>query len=528
MNLLDNVVVIGSGLSSIGAIKALVKEGIKPTVLDLGNTLESNKKELIQNLSSQNPINWKTKDRESLIKDICVAKEKSSIPKKLVFGSDFFYGKSSKNAPVQSDGSTPPFSYAKGGLSAGWGAAILPPSKYDIKDWPIDIDEFHKYCKIVLKDLPYSSSDDGLSLSFPQMNDKSNRLKLSSRATYILNKLKSNVQLKKDDTVYGQARLLVNSTDDSSACQYCGECMSGCVYKSIYKSDDEIIQLHKDGKIDYIDNCLVDKLIEKDEKVLVEYFDENKVKMVKEFNKVFLGAGAVNSSRIILNSLENFDTTLEVKTRGGYVVPVFSFNKLKIDWPSVNTQPSLFIEFRGEGLQHWVHTQVSSDNELLLKMLGLRNKSKGLIAKIKEYIAEHTYLLLVNYHSEHSGTYELKLEKDDNNNILQTKHKKDSPQFKVLVASWWKLFKILFKIGSIPMYPFAKLNSGSYHVGGTMPMKENPKELETDILGVVKGMKNVHIVDTSTFPSLPGTTIVLMMMANAYRIVDKVFKKEVR
>ena len=57
-------------------------------------------------------------------------------------------------------------------------------------------------------------------------------------------------------------------------------------------------------------------------------------------------------------------------------------------------------------------------------------------------------------------------------------------------------------------------------------MKENPKELETDILGVVKGMKNVHIVDTSTFPSLPGTTIGLMMMANAYRIVDKVFNKE--
>jgi choline dehydrogenase-like flavoprotein len=41
-------------------------------------------------------------------------------------------------------------------------------------------------------------------------------------------------------------------------------------------------------------------------------------------------------------------------------------------------------------------------------------------------------------------------------------------------------------------------------------------------------MKNVHIVDTSTFPSLPGTTIGLMMMANAYRIVDKVFNKEVK
>lgn len=519
-----NVVVIGSGLSSIGAIRALVKRGIKPTVLDVGNILEDNKKELIKNLSSQNPVNWNKKDREALIKDNSICKEKSSIPKKLVFGSDFFYGKSNENAQVQSDGTMPPFSYSRGGLSAGWGAAILPPSKYDIEEWLIGKDEFHKYCKIVLEDLPYSSNDDGLSLSFPQMNNISNKLRLSSRATYILNKLKTNVKLKKDDTVYGQARLLVNSNEDNG-CQYCGECMSGCVYKSIYKSDDDIVQLHNDGKINYIDNCLVDKFIEKDEKVIVEYFDKNSNKQRKEFDKVFLGAGAVNSSRIILNSLEKFDTILKVKTRGGYVVPVFSFRKLKIDWPSVNTQPSLFIEFRGDGLKHWVHTQVSSDNELLLKMLGLRNKSKGFMTKIKEFIASHTYLLLVNYHSEHSGTYELKLKE---NNILHTKHKKASPQFKVLVASWWKLFKILLKIGSIPVYPFAKLNSGSYHVGGTMPMKENPKELETDKLGVVNGMKNVHVVDTSTFPSLPGTTIGLMMMANAYRIVDQIFKKEVK
>jgi len=524
MGIKDNVVVIGSGLSSIGAIKALVKLGIKPTILDVGNILEDDKNELLKLLSSQNPTNWNKKDRNALIKDTSISKEKSSIPKKLVFGSDFFYGKSSENAKVQSDGSIPPFSYARGGLSAGWGAAILPPSKYDIEDWPIDINDFHKYCKKVLEDLHYSSSDDGLSLSFPQMNNKSNKLQLSSRATYILNRLKSNVELKKDDIVYGQARLLVNS-DKNNGCQYCGECMSGCVYKSIYKSDDEIVQLHKDGKINYIDNCLVDKLIEKAEKVIVEYFDKNSNKQTKEFDKVFLGAGAVNSSRIILNSLEKFDSTLEIKTRGGYVVPVFSFSKLKLDWPNVNTQPSLFIEFRGDGLKHWVHTQVSSDNELLLKMLGLRNKSKGFMSKIKEFIANHTYLLLVNYHSEHSGTYELKLKKD---NILYTKHKKASPQFKILLASWWKLFKILIKIGSIPIYPFAKLNSGSYHVGGTMPMKENPKDLETDTLGVVKGMINVHIVDTSTFPSLPGTTIGLMMMANAYRIVDKVLKKEVK
>jgi len=45
--------------------------------------------------------------------------------------------------------------------------------------------------------------------------------------------------------------------------------------------------------------------------------------------------------------------------------------------------------------------------------------------------------------------------------------------------------------------------------------------LDTDILGRVNAWEHIHVVDTSVFPSLPGTTIGLLAMANAYRIVDK-------
>ena len=45
--------------------------------------------------------------------------------------------------------------------------------------------------------------------------------------------------------------------------------------------------------------------------------------------------------------------------------------------------------------------------------------------------------------------------------------------------------------------------------------------LETDMLGRAAGWRYIHVVDTSVFPSLPGTTVGLLTMANAYRIVDK-------
>jgi choline dehydrogenase-like flavoprotein len=58
------------------------------------------------------------------------------------------------------------------------------------------------------------------------------------------------------------------------------------------------------------------------------------------------------------------------------------------------------------------------------------------------------------------------------------------------------------------------------HSGGSFPMRENPGELETDRLGRPKGFRKVHVVDASIFPSMPATTVVLALMANAHRIAS--------
>ena len=57
-------------------------------------------------------------------------------------------------------------------------------------------------------------------------------------------------------------------------------------------------------------------------------------------------------------------------------------------------------------------------------------------------------------------------------------------------------------------------------------MKTNPsKDNECYPNGEIKGLKNVFIIDSSNFPSIPGTTVALLTMANAYRIVRLSIKK---
>ena len=218
-----NVAVIGSGLSAIGAIKALLKLGIKPTVLDWGAKLDAERAKLVDGLARKDPGEWSSEERMSLDRNATL-NDGSSIPKKLIFGSDYFYGKSRSEAPVTNDGNPPPFSYALGGLSVGWGAAVLPPQACDIADWPVGVDELNKYCEIVLADLPYSSRDDGLSLNFPILTSATKALKPSQAENYLLEALRKASVLKKDELIFGQARLLVSpsTSDGYVGCKYCG------------------------------------------------------------------------------------------------------------------------------------------------------------------------------------------------------------------------------------------------------------------------------------------------------------------
>ncbi|MGZ8157370.1 MAG: hypothetical protein ACXWT4_01035 [Methylobacter sp.] len=521
------VAVIGSGLSAIGAVKALQKLGFKPTVLDCGETLDLERSNLANTLADKNPSEWSEQERKALSQNFTIDKG-DAIPKKLLFGSDYFYGKSRSDAPVESKGNLPPFSYALGGFSVGWGAASLPPQACDINDWPVNVDEINKYCEIAIADLPYSAREDGLSLNFEILQNDPKALHLNEAEKMILDRLNHASILEKDTLVFGQSRLLVSpeTTDKFAGCQYCGQCMSGCVYKSIYKASDDILRLSNQGAIDYKPGCLVLDVSEADDRVQVKYLDAEGRENISEFDRVFIAAGAVNSTRIVLNSLKIFDKKVKLKTRGGYVMPVFSLKKLPIDWPNCNTQPGIFLEFKGGWLKHWAHVQISTANELLFQKLKIQPGASGLAARMKRFMVEHVMLAFVNFHSDYAGHYELWLTPSagkSSTNDLHSRHHKSGSHLLVFALSVLRLLKICWKIGCLPIIPLAKNNSGSYHVGGSLPMRaEVGDNLETDDLGRLSAWRRVHIVDTSAFPSLPGTTVGLLAMANAMRIVEKI------
>ena len=515
--------IIGSGLSAIATAKALIKKGVKPIIFDIGDTLPIDKKIIASKLSNRTPNQWPSEQVE-IITDNPTITSKNEFPKKLLFGSDYFYGRSTKQFPIESTNTIPPFSNAQGGLSMGWGAASLPPTDEDINNWPIKVIDLKKYFIEVLSTLPYSAKEDNLSNYFPTYHKNLNPIILSPANEALLSMLNSNFDsLEHLNVAFGQARVLTHAPhNNKEGCKYCGYCMSGCVYDYIYKADHDLQKLINSNKIIYVKNTSVISVEETTEYTSICLINSNKNVEHHKFKRIFLAGGAVNSTRVILNSRKIFQEIASLKSTEGFIAPLLSLRKLPFTWPNTNTQPGIFIEFKNLNISnHWIHTQMSAPNELVMKKLGINNQNKNISQIIRRKLSQHLAIAHCNLHSDHGSSYELSLDKE--NGILTSTKKINVGTENDIIQAINQLKKICKIINYTLLKPFCRdtLKTGSFHVGGSLPMKNKPeKPTDTNLYGSPTGWKNIHVVDSSIFPSIPGTTIGLLAMANATRIVQ--------
>lgn len=522
---MSRIAIVGSGLSALALARTLVARGVKPTVLDYGTTLQAKRQAVVERMSSTRPNQWSLEDRK-FVSDNATVHGRGTLPRKLAFGSDYFYADSLDQAETETDGVPLPHSYAKGGFSVGWGSSVLPPDDCDLRDWPLQRSDLETYFRRVLAQLPYSARDDGLSRHFPVYASHGKLLRSTGGCDDLLQRMNSVPEFGNEFVAFGRARLLVRAEDDGThpGCRYCGLCMSGCVYGCIHKSDQDLEAMLAAGQIDYEPGVLVHETSEVDGKVDVVLSRAGAAREVVSFDRVFLAAGAVGSTRIVLQSKRIHGREIRLLSTAGFVAPLFRLNRAKLQWPEVNTLPGLFLEFKVKDLSdHWVHTQIGTPNELVLEKLGVKWKAGGIVGRLKKRIAEHLIVAQCNLHSDHANGYFLKIEQNrgDRYGRLVSRREDGGVAVPAVRKTARTMLAIARRIGCYSMMPLLQnsLRSGGFHLGGTLPMRKNPQEeTDTNLLGNPRGWRRTHVVDSSIFPSLPGTTIGLLAMANAARI----------
>ncbi len=523
---MKKIAIIGSGLTGVSAAKALIKRGIKPVLLDVGKVLDDKRQKIVERLGHQDKSDWDPIDLDIITDNPTVRNNK--IPKKLSFGSDYVYENLHKSLPT--DGS-PPATFSKGGFSTVWGGTIMPTDDCDMTDWPIKRKDLEPFYKEVLRNLHCSGRSDFLERKFPTYHSNPTPLNMSTSIKALFRDILNAGIIDEDKFLFGQSRLLTQVLDnaDRRGCVYCGHCMSGCVYKCIYTSGDDLDSLIKGGEIDYRPKSLVLSLKEYRDKVDITIEHSNGVRDISSFDRVFLAAGAVNSTRIVLESKQLYNYPVFMKTTNGFVLPMLRLRAYPFDWPNINTEPGLFFEFKNKDISdHWIHGQISTPNEFVMKKLNYNPLRNNIRDKILKPIFDRINIAHCNMHSDHAGSWELSLKPSNENqaSILVSRYRALPESIKFSKKASIQLFKMGmgFKCyGILPSFtPFTDGDT-TFHLGGSLPMRLFPKfENETDLLGTPKGWHRIHVVDSSVFPSIPGTTVGLPAMANAWRIASEV------
>jgi len=519
--------VIGSGPSGIGATLALLEKNLPVTIIDSGEDLEQEKKIIINRMSQMEPAEWSLEDIKILKSALSVSTK--GVSQKLAYGSDFPYRKPPEFEFAESSTATLLPSFAKGGLTNVWGAALLPYHQRDIHNWPITVQDLEPFYKKILSWVPMASVEDDFLKNFPLYTQENPSLKPSRQAKRWLEELEKNKSLLSNvGFTFGRSRLAIaaQSNMDMVGCKYCGLCMYGCPYDSIYKTSLTLDTIKQNKNVTYVKDTIVENLKEENGKVIIKARSKTG-NQSKSFiaKRVFLGSGVVPTTKIMLSSMRAYDKSVFIHDSQHFIIPMIRYTNVKgTNREELFTLSQLFFEYFDTSEANYASFfQAYTYNDFfpvaLKKLLG---PLFPLASPFISLVLGRLIILQGYLHSNLSGRVELTLKHSHKNEteklvIKNVKNLSTKEAVQIEGRRFWK-YRGYFK--SFPLLPLSSLSQIGHgnHYGGTFPMQKNPDNLESDIFGRIKGWERVHLVDSSTFPSIPPGPIVLTIMANAYRI----------
>jgi choline dehydrogenase-like flavoprotein len=505
---------------------ALVKRGLRVTILDAGKTIEPDRQSVLDRLGAQKPEEWSAADLDRLRGDDQSSRH-GSIHSKTTYGSEYPYEDIAEPLMAERDKSPFHYSMARGGLSNVWGASILPSHPRDLEGWPITSDDLAEHYRAVLGFMPSTGVRDELDELLPTYLNAERPLQSSRQINEFLADLrKRRNRMRKAGIYFGRSRVAV----EPERCVYCGLCLYGCPYSLIYSSAQTLKQLLSGeyaSLVDYRAGHVVERLESAGGAVIVHARDAAGSAVRIEARRAFVGAGVLPSAWLALNSLGAFDEPVTMLDSQYFIFPFFRFFRTPgVDREQLHSLVQAFLEIDDPRVsRHLVHVEVFSYSDFLKRALmatGLRFVLWN--GWMQSQMFDRLLVLQCFLHSDDSSRLTVRLGRDAQGRPkLDVKGAPRSGAYWSSIKAGLKLAANALKLRGLPVVPamqFAEPGR-SYHSGGTFPMRRSPGRLETDVLGQLPGLPGVHFVDASVFPSIPATTITLTVMANAHRIATQ-------
>ena len=504
-------IIIGSGPSGVAAAAALIARGRDVLMLDAGLEMDAGAQALRERMGATEPDQWSAADREAIGSVRRSEKSDSIRP----FGSDFLFrpapGMEALAEPAGVHGLRP--SFAKGGLSNGWGASVLPYHERDFDGWPIGLADLAPHYRAVAPMLGMAARRDGLADLFSGCAVEEERaLPQSRQAAELLARMdRKRTALASMGVHFGASRQAI-----AQGCRACAMCLYGCPYGLIFNAAREVDRMVAAGGLTYRGGVVATGFAEAADGVTVHGGTER-----FEGERLFIASGVLPTTLLALSSLGLGNREVMIRDSQHFYLPMLH------GWSAGDpaTEPrhtlaQLFWEIDDPAVDpHLVHAQLYTYNDTYAPdMRGRFGPFAGAAKPLIEAMSRRLIVAQAFLHSDASPAIGARLA----GNGLAFRRIENDRTAGAITRAKGRLAQAARMAGLLPLTPLLRQGGlgTSFHCGGSFPMRESPGTGETDMLGRPMGLRRTHIVDASVFPTVPAPTITFSVMANAHRIAS--------
>lgn len=350
--------------------------------------------------------------------------------------------------------------------------------------------------------------------------------------------------------VAGRRAVLTKPHNGHAQCHYCGACGSGCDVGAFFNASDYLVDpAMKTGKLEVIDNAVVARILVDDQGKAsgVQYFDrKTKAERNIRARVVVLGASCVDSTRILLNSTSQrypngIGNTNDVVGRylceqirfhvygfmpelmGGEVNDDSGIGGEHIYMPRFNHRDGKKRDYiRGFGMQFWgCGSQQSAAYAKSLPGFGADFK-RSVKQRYPALVALHPY-------GETLGRPENRITVDKANldrygvPLLKIEYQIGDNEHRMAQEMYDTADQIL-RSAKAEILPYERgwldKAGSAIHEHGTCRMGDDPKRAALNAFNQMHEVKNLLVVDGSSFTTASEKNPTLTILALAWRATD--------
>lgn len=424
---------------------------------------------------------------------------------------------SSELCPIRPSEFEATLSFAQGGFANAWGAGVYRFNDRELAPYPIDTAELAPYYQEVTDHIGISGGDDDLSRYFGSTEGLLPPMRKSKLAKDLLSAYEAKrTYFQCQGISFGHPRLAVLTEPHRNRPAYRYQSMEffrpwdPAVYNPAYTLN-ELIDA---GDIEYASRRLVVHFAEEQSHVVVEARNlDSGERETYRAKHLLLGAGAIGSAKLALQSNQDHKTRLPIQDNPMSVIPLIRPDyigaALDVDDSSFAQLNMVYAPDGQEPMQASLYGATGPlRSDVLFEMPLAISANLSAVRALSPALVT----LMLFYPGRASPGNQLRLCESGELEIHCDKPQRGEAE-RGLIRHLRKLG--LYGLRALCQYP--NIGAG-LHYAATLPMKRDPGPYETDAFGRLFGTRNVFVVDGASLTDLPAKNHTFTIMANALRI----------